>query len=374
MNVISISTDRQVFNPETAVAQRMIDYGTLFDQLHIVVFTKASLNLKPLQLATNVWLYPTQSTTRWNYISQAKQIAQDIIKQHSLSPQNTVVTTQDPFETGLVGRWLAKRGYKLQVQIHTDFLSPWFKKSSWLNRIRVWLSPLVLRKAKAIRVVSQRIKDSLLKKGYSSEIISVLPIFVPQPTQTKPHLDLHIQYPQWATIILMASRLSPEKNIAQALESFKPISIEHPSVGLVIVGDGSEHVLLKQKVAKLGLRNNVVFCGWQAQMTDYFATADIFLANSLYEGYGLTLVEAALAGKAIISTDVGLIGSILHNETSAMVIPVNNGELLTKAIKKLATNKELRQTLGNQAKIDVQRGIVTEKSAYLAAYKKALEL
>ena len=373
MNVISISTDRQIFNLETAVAKRMVDYGTLFDQLHIIVFAKTSLNLQPSQLSANVWLYPTQSTSRWNYISKAKKIAQEIIKQRSLSPQNTVVTTQDPFETGLVGRWLAKSGYKLQVQIHTDFLSPWFKKSSWLNRIRVWLSPLVLRKAKAIRVVSQRIKDSLLKKGYPSEIISVLPIFVPLHPQHKPNLDLHIQYPQWATIILMASRLSPEKNISQALESFRPISIEHPSVGLVIVGDGSEHVSLKQKVIKLGLKNNVVFCGWQAQTADYFTTADIFLTNSLYEGYGLTLVEAALAGKAIISTDVGLIGSMLHNETSVMVVPVNNRDMLTKEIKKLVTNKELRQTLGNQAKIDIQQGILSDKSAYLAAYKKALE-
>jgi glycosyltransferase involved in cell wall biosynthesis len=186
-----------------------------------------------------------------------------------------------------------------------------------------------LPKADSIRVVSNRIKNYLVEKlVIAAEKISVRPIFVDvERIKNAPILDggdLHKKYPRFEKIILMASRLEREKNIPLALHAFALVlqAIEHttqqgrhwarllgvPKAGLVIVGSGSQEAKLRALAAQLGLGENVIFESWadSATLVSYYKTADLFLNTSLYEGYGMTLVEAHAAGCAMISTDVGV--------------------------------------------------------------------
>src|SRR3989344_7606147 len=98
MKVLMISTDRKIFEDGSAVRARMIEYGKLFDELHIVVFTKRNLNVK-IQISKNVFAYPTNSLSRFLYIFDAIKIGASIIKNCKLKIENCVITTQDPFET-----------------------------------------------------------------------------------------------------------------------------------------------------------------------------------------------------------------------------------------------------------------------------------
>lgn len=372
MKVLSIGTDRKIFETGSAVRARMVEYGELFEELYIVVFASKSQGLSPQKISERVWAYPTNSTSRWWYIKDARALAKKIISEKQLTPQTTIVSVQDPFETGLVGITLKKRGFKLQVQIHTDFLSPWFAKSSWLNRVRVIIAKRAIKKATTVRVVSERIKQSLGKLHVPEQKITVLPIFVPKSENKKTDYNLHGQFPQWATIIFMASRLTPEKNISQAIESFKKIPINHPSAGLVIAGEGECKVALQQQVKKSGIQNNVAFIGWQSDLSAYFASADIFLLTSLYEGYGLTLIEAARAGLCIVTSDVGVAGSILKNKESAMVLPVDDAPGFTSALKNVITDKQLRAKLASGAKVAAE-AVSADQAQYLQNYKKASE-
>ena len=79
-----------------------------------------------------------------------------------------VVTAQDPFETGLG----ALRGIRssrapetpLHLQVHTDFLSPWYARGSWKNKLRARIADKILPQAAGIRVVSERVKQSLIAR------------------------------------------------------------------------------------------------------------------------------------------------------------------------------------------------------------------
>jgi glycosyltransferase involved in cell wall biosynthesis len=69
--------------------------------------------------------------------------------------------------------------------------------------------------------------------------------------------------------------------------------------------------MLRSEAARLGLRGpnpTVVFESWASQSTlfSYYKTCDAFLVTSLFEGYGMVLVEASAAGAKIVSTDVGV--------------------------------------------------------------------
>ena len=364
MNILSISSDRKLFEPGSAVRSRTLEYGRLADELHIIVFAKRTLGFHNESFPPNIFLYPTNAHTRWGYVLHA------IVQARKLKRQGVhidVVTTQDPFEAGFAGFFIARIfGAKLHLQIHTDFMSPYFARESFTNRVRVWLAKFLLPRADAVRVVSVRIKKSLANIVKSSTPIAVLPIFVDpaEPHAVPSENFLKKKYPQFDMHIVMASRLSPEKNIPLALEAMQEIVKEHPKVGLVIVGSGPEEEYLKKLVQKLYLEQTVMFEGWQEDLNNYCHAADAFLLTSNYEGYGMVVVEALTAGCPVVMADVGVAGEVVHNGENGLVVPVGDCRALVRAITRVVTGG---------VKFNVAPPDLPTKEEYFDAYKKSWE-
>src|SRR3989344_5854314 len=219
-----------------------------------------------------------------------------------------VITAQDIEHAFLAWSLSRLHGVPWQMQIHTDIFSPYFVEHSALNKIRVVLAKFLLPRADGIRVVSERIKNSILKTiNYKLPTIFVLPIFVDAEKikNTPIKTDLHKKY-FGRFIILMASRIMKEKNIILAIEAMKELTTHPKNPLFVIVGDGSELENLKKTTKGLRLENSVSFLPFTDGLISYYKTCDLFLLTSNYEGYGMTLIEVALAGAKIISTDVGI--------------------------------------------------------------------
>src|SRR3989344_7254505 len=223
--VLMFSTDANIFDETSDARKRMQWYGTAFEELHIVICTtiKSKIKDQKSKISENVFVYSTLSKSRFLCLWEAYRIAKRIFQtaNYKLPTANFVITAQDPFEVGLVGYVLKKRfGIPLQFQIHTDFLSPYFWRESLKNKIRVLLAHFLLPRADGVRVVSERIKNQLETKNYKLKTDPVvLPIFVNIESirSTIITTDLHQKYPQFDFIILMASRLTREKNIGMAI-------------------------------------------------------------------------------------------------------------------------------------------------------------
>ncbi len=369
MKVLMLSTDQRIFDERSEVRQRMIEYGSLFEELHIVVYTGV-VSKKETRLSHTVFAYPTQTRFREFYFFDAYRLSSFLIRNRHLS----VITAQDPFETGLVGYLLKKKFHvPLQLQIHTDFLSPYFRSESLLNRVRVWLARYLVRRADGIRVVSERIRQSFLKKlGLPESLIVVLPIFVEPKNffEGRAKFNLREQYPGHDFIILMVSRLTSEKNIPLALQALSASREEFSKTLLVIVGDGPERQSLQTLASKLGLGANVQFLPWTDIGNEYYRTADVFLITSNYEGYGRTAIEAIRSGVPVVMTDVGLAGEIVVNEETGLVVPVGNAAKLMDALRVLHHDPGLRKQLATAAKERLKK--LLSKEQYLERYKAAL--
>ena len=368
MKILMISIDKDLFDENSEMRQRIIEYGNLTEELHVIVFNRYKLGeavgTDMILASSKVFIYPTDSDSKFSYISDAKKITKKILKTHSHGLD--LVTAQDPFMTGWVGYKIAKKfKIPLQIQIHTDFLSPYFKKESLLNRIRVLIAKFIIPKASCIRVVSERIKNSLLARGYwlVPEKIVVLPIFVDigKIKNTSISIDLHKKYSQFDFIILMASRFTKEKNIKIAISAINEIIKEYPKTGLIIVGVGPEENNLKFKIKNLKLLNNVIIEPWNNDLISYYKTADLFLLTSNYEGYGRTIIEAAAAGCKIVSSNVGIADEVLNNNT--IFQEGNEKELKEKIIKAIKGEIMPPKLL-----------IFQTKEGYLNEHKKSWEM
>jgi len=291
MKLLSVGTDERVFVEGSAARVRQKAYAERIGEVHCIVPTRRKSRATidgPLSL------HPVSSRLSIPFTVRR------------LLAETDAVTTQDPFETGLlalIGMW--GRRVPLHVQVHTDFLAPEFSQLSFINRIRVLIAPFVLRRATRIRVVSERIRDSILARYRLTMPITVLPIYVDTArfrTAAVPP-ELTARFGGFKTKLLVVSRLEAEKNVRLAIRSLAEAT--DPDTCLIIVGSGREERRLHEKAARCGVPTRVFFEG-EKDPAEYYKLSDLVLVPSRYEGYGLVIIEALAAGTPVLSTDVGV--------------------------------------------------------------------
>lgn len=321
--LLMISTDRKIFEEGSAVRARQVEYAKEWDEVHIIVFDKVKSAKSKVQsgaqeavISSNCWAYSTRSWSKFMYPFDAMSLGRFLIEKRKI----TEITCQDASLTAMAGLSLKKQfNIPLEMQLHEDIGSPYFSQTG-IHRIRKSLALSYLPKADRIRVVSTKIKDFLTGPlGIDAAKITVKPIVVDtekvKQAPILPGADLHTKYPQFEKIVLVASRLEKEKNVILAIRAWVEVIAKvreaGSKAGLIIVGSGSQEKMLKMEVARLGMAGanpDVIFEPWADQGTlfSYYKSCDQFLVTSLFEGYGMALVEAKAAGCKIVSTDVGV--------------------------------------------------------------------
>ena len=353
MRVLSVSSDEKVFEKGSTVRVRQESYAKHFDALDIVLPTQrysSSTN------DGNLTIYPAFTRTLFFKSFWSRLWIPIAVSGVIRKTRPDVVTVQDPFELGLltfIGMW----GYKipLHVQVHTDFLSSEFARHSLLNRLRALIARFVLRRAARIRVILERTKDDIYARGISVPI-SVLPIFVDTERFARVPRTKHSRF---KIALLSIGRLEPEKKFSRAIDALRSAREAGHDAGLTIVGSGSEEKRLRDYARRHGLEHFVEFTGAQRDVTPHLSTADTLLVTSDYEGYGRTLLQAALARIPIITTDVGIVGEVLIPDESALVCPVGDTECLANRIERLVVDNGLRaeMVLHARAVAEAHQGI-----------------
>lgn len=301
MRVLVISTDRKLLEKESTVFKRHQKYAQQFTAMDVLVLGgKGELQGEKLHL------YGIDSGL--SFLRGLAAFVRAIKLERS-----EVITAQDPFENGLLALAIARwHGARLHVQVHTDFLRKDFVRHSFLNRIRRAIARFVLPRASGIRVVSENIKDSLQAALRTLPAISVLPIYVDIEKYAN---IVRTKHPRFKIAILWIGRLEKEKCPLYAIQLLEIVRRNGNDAGLMIVGMGSEDGTLKKYARTRELERFIEFAGYQNNLAPYFASADLMVVTSVYEGYGMAIVEALAAGVPVISTDVGI-----ANEAGAIVV------------------------------------------------------
>jgi glycosyltransferase involved in cell wall biosynthesis len=370
MKVLMISSDRNIANRNSAVAGRMIDYGTLVEELHIVLLSDKAHELENVRLGMNVFVYVTNSSSRYARPRDAAALGISLVSEKKFVRGQALITTQDPFECGLAGLKIKKHWrLPLEVQLHTDPFSKSF--TGFLNFLRKRIARKVLQKADSVRVVTEDLARKISAEYHLEGKTFVLPIFV-DPTRIENKIisfDLHQRF-GWKVILLSVARLTKEKNIALGVEALALALPQIKDTGLVIVGEGPERKNLEGLAKRLKIEPFVAFVGWQEDLAPYYGTADIFLQTSAFEGYGLSLVEAGLSGLSVITTPVGIARELKPESDLLVVAPEK--QAVAEAIKKLATNVTFGKQFNSNLKQTLESKLMS-KEEYLKKLKENWE-
>jgi glycosyltransferase involved in cell wall biosynthesis len=176
---------------------------------------------------------------------------------------------------------------------------------------------------------------------------------------------------RWPGFVVGAvGRLHPQKGLDVLVRAVALV----PEVRLVLVGDGPQRVELERLAGELGIRSRLTVTGWTDQPRAYLPSFDVVALPSRFEGLPLALLEAMLAGRAVIATGVGSVPDAVWDGKTGLLVPVDDAAALAAALRRLLRDVTLRARLGAAARDLVCRRYTPAAmaAAYEAVYDEVL--
>ena len=159
-----------------------------------------------------------------------------------------------------------------------------------------------------------------------------------------------------APVLIVVGRLVMGKGQDQLLEALPAVRAGHPSVRLLVVGDGPARAALERRAAELGLAGSVTFLGYRDDVPDLLAAADLAVVPSLVaEGLGYTAIEALSAGVPVVAYRSGGLAEVVTEGTSGRLVPVGDVAGLGAAISELLADRPQRERLAAGARREAAR-------------------
>ena len=229
---------------------------------------------------------------------------------------------------------------------------------------------IVSRYHDRIIAISESLKEFLHEvEGIEKEKITVIKYglnpeqFVSVSTKSNKRLTLRTEFKIPHDYIIMGNvaRLIPQKGYPFLIDAFHDLVKEGFKIVLVIVGEGLLREELQNQVRYLGLEDKVFFTGYRTDAIQLMYKFDIFVFPSIWEGFGLVLLEAMALSKPIVASNVSAIPEIVvDGETGFLVMP-GNVSGLKNAMKKLIVSPDLRKSMGEKGRERLNTEFSVEK-------------
>lgn len=145
-------------------------------------------------------------------------------------------------------------------------------------------------------------------------------------------------------VLVTVGRLVPPKGYDLAVDA----AFELKKMGLnykwYFVGEGGERSNIERQINELGVKDEVCLLGLQTNPYPFMRQADIYVQTSKFEGFGLTIGEAKILGKPIVSTNFDVVYNQIEDGKNGLLAEMN-GKSIANAIFKLVTNISLKDRI-----------------------------
>ena len=147
-------------------------------------------------------------------------------------------------------------------------------------------------------------------------------------------------------LVLFAGRLEYEKGVQTVLHALERLVDRVGQVRFLVAGVGTYSDELRRLVDELGLAHRVQFTGFleERALRLHYAAADVAVAPSLYEPFGLVATEAMACGTPVVVSDTGGLREIVADGTG-LTFPPQDAEQLADRIAEILTDADLAATL-----------------------------
>ncbi|HMS39591.1 MAG TPA: N-acetyl-alpha-D-glucosaminyl L-malate synthase BshA [Pyrinomonadaceae bacterium] len=208
-----------------------------------------------------------------------------------------------------------------------------------------------LQQSDGVTSVSKFLKQATIET-FDFDEIEVIPNFI---------CSLHYKHledsplrdelaPNGEKLLVHVSNFRAVKRPLDCVEIMAKVKQKGGKARLIMVGDGPERSACYYQAEKLGIKNDVVFVGKQANIADYLGVADIFLLPSELESFGLAALEAEACEVPVIATRIGGIPEVVTDGETGFLSDIGDTEKMSDDAMKLLNDEEMRRTFGEKAR------------------------
>ncbi|MDC1075254.1 glycosyltransferase [bacterium] len=174
--------------------------------------------------------------------------------------------------------------------------------------------------------------------------------------------------------LLCVGRLVPSKNYAilfDVVDALKDDGVTNFIIRIAGEGDQYEMKCFRKKIRQRNAEEHIELLGQVSEIPPLMWSSDIFLMSSVSEGLPISLIEATAAGLPSIVTDVGGCAEVIQSCQSGQVVQPNDTFALTRALKTLITDRDLRNLYSKNAKLNAYKyGIGLSSVSHLNLYQR----
>jgi len=343
----------------------------------VFVFTSSEKGLSYREKVDGVEIYRLRTLTKGYNVPIVPSLFGSLLREKK---PDVIHTHQYPVFFSDVSTMISRlRNIPLLLHVHV-ISEPKSAFSSLVSNLYYkTIGRLPFRGAYAIITPSFAYKKMVIQMGTESEKVKVIPYSV----------DLARFHPDnsgdkfrkrhdcdGSNVILSVGRLNYQKGFSYLLKAISMVVQKLPDLKLVIVGDGEQFSYLKELSQSLGLSDSVIFTGRisQVEMPEAYAAADVFVLPSIFESFGIALIEAQATGKPVVCTRVGgAPETLLEKESGLIVDPKESGQL-AEAIIRILCDQKLAKSMGEEGRRFVENRFGWRKNVNLVleAYERML--
>ena len=268
-------------------------------------------------------------------------------------PDIVYVATEGP-----LGWSAVKVANKLNIPVisgfHTNFHSySQHYKLGWLKKIIFSYLKNLHNKTLCTLAPSPEVIDYLKSRGInSSELFSRgVDTEIYSPVHRSEELRENLGIDKNAPVALYVGRLAPEKNIDLIIRAYQEMKQLAPELRLLIVGDGP---LLNQLKVQ---HQDIIFAGMQVcnSLSEYYASADVFLFASETETFGNVVLEAMASGLVVIAYDYAAVKMHINNKVNGIAVEPGNPDAFCHLAARLIRHPEDVNSMRRMSRIKAEQ-------------------
>lgn len=236
----------------------------------------------------------------------------------------------------------------------------------YLTPVQKRVQKFLCRWVDCILVNAEAIRRWLVEEGYPPDKITVirngidLSRFASKNGGGNLHRELGL--PGRAPLVVMLSRLNPQKGIEYFLEAAASVSRRCPKARFLVVGDAfvrrngvverdvAYQRELRRSATRLGLGQRVVFTGFRPDVPELLSGAAVSVLPSVSEGLSNTLLESMAAAVPVVATRVGGNPEVIEDGKGGVLVPPRDPRALAEAICAILKNRSLARSLGEEGR------------------------
>ena len=330
------------------VMKRLLTYG---HELH--VFVGSDDRIKDIFPPESAFFYPIRYPRLPNIKGLAYILwATRYILKHVRYQHFDILHAKQEYPQGFIGALASKR---LGVPLYTTVQNPLAYKEelvfsgpkilSWLSQLLIPMVKYTLKNSVVVAAVSNYSLVNCQKMGAKNCVL------IPNGVDTQLFFPEAKDASVGSPHIVTTSTLIPRNGIETLIRAFGLLLEGVGNARLTIAGEGPLERELKELARELGIEDKVRFLATlpHEEVPELLHSADLFVRPSIYEGFGMSFIEAMACGVPVVACPVGGVVDFLTDRETGILVPPNDPPSLKEAMLGLLNDRELYGSIRTKA-------------------------